>query len=398
MKITNDVYSCGTLNPNLRVFDIVMSTEYGTSYNSYLVKGSEKNAIIEAGHMDYFDAFLHNIKNKVKIEDIHYLILNHTEPDHTGSVAKLLELNPNIKVVASQAGSVYIKNITNNHDMDILVVKDGDTIDLGNKTLRFICAPFLHWPDSMFTYLEEDKVLFSCDFLGSHFCEPQILDTRIKFLNAYKTAFKGYYDAIFAPFKPAVIEGLDKIKDLDIEFACTSHGPVLSKHGFLDYTIKKYREWSEIKVNEKTQVPIFYCSAYGNTEAMAKAIKQGIEETLPESEVTCYNIIDHDMGKLAEELNNSDAFLIGSPTLNKDAVAPVWALLSHVDAINIQNRPVALFGSYGWSGEAVNNLYQRLNSLHVKMFKENLRVIFVPSKQDLENAKEFGRQFAQTIK
>lgn len=397
MKITNDVYYCGALNPNLRVFDIIMSTEYGTSYNSYLVKGSEKNAIIEACHIDYFDNYLENIKQFINIEDIDYLILNHTEPDHTGSVAKLLELNPNIKVILSQAGSIYIKNITNNSNMDITVAKDGDVIELGNKTLKFISAPFLHWPDSMFTYLEQDKVLFSCDFLGSHYCEPQILDTKIKFLDPYKTALKGYYDAIFGPFKPYVLKGLDKIKNLDIEFACNSHGPVLTKKGLYDYVIEQYEKWSKPLEKTNKQIPIFYCSAYGNTEAIGNSIAEGIREVIPSADVKCYNIIENDMIELSQLLNDSDAFLLGSPTLNRDAVAPVWSLLSHIDAVNIQKRPVALFGSYGWSGEAINNLTQRLNSLKVNLFEDSFRVVFVPSQEDLKNAKEFGKKFAQSI-
>lgn len=397
MKITNDIYYCGALNPNLRVFDIVMSTEYGTSYNSYLVKGSEKNAIIEACHVDYFDTYLENIKQFINVEDINYLILNHCEPDHTGSVAKLLELNPNIQIITSQAGSIYIKNITNNSNMNITVVKDGDVVELGNKTLKFINAPFLHWPDSMFTYIVQDKVLFSCDFLGSHYCEPQILDNKVKFLGAYKTALKGYYDAIFGPFKPYVVKGLEKIKDLDVEFVCTSHGPVLTKKGLYDYVIEQYEKWSTPKTNSNKRIPIFYCSAYGNTELIANSIAEGIREFIPSADVNCYNVIENDMSELSSLLNNSDAFLIGSPTLNRDAVAPVWNLLAHIDAINIQKRPVALFGSYGWSGEAVSNLTQRLSSLKVNLFEENFRVIFVPNQKDLENAKEFGKKFAQSL-
>lgn len=396
-KIIDNVYSVSVLNPNLRVFDIVMTTDYGTSYNSYIVKGSEKTALIETAHLTYFDYFIDNVKEVTNLQDIEYLIMNHNEPDHSGSIQKLLELIPNLKIITSQAGSIYLKNITNCSDMNIIVAKDGDSIDLGDKTLTFINAPFLHWPDSMFTYLKEDKILFSCDFFGCHYCEPQMLDTCITYPDAYQTALKGYYDAIFGPFKPYVLKGLEKIKDLEIEYAATSHGPILSRQGVLNDVMEKYKDWSTPIERENKLIPIFYCSAYGNTELLAKSIAQGIKEVFPSAEVNIYDIIHHDMDKLALLLNQSNAFLLGSPTINKDAVPPVWNLLSHVDAVNIQKKPVALFGSYGWSGEAVKNLKLRLEGLKVNIFEEEMRVVFVPTLEDLQKAKEFGKSFAQTV-
>lgn len=395
VRITDDIYYVGVLNPNLRVFDIVMVTEYGTSYNSYVVKGSEKTAVIEAAHVDYFDYYLTNLQETLDINSIDYIIMNHNEPDHSGAVAKLLKINPNITVVATQAGAIYLKNIINDPNFKVQIVKDGDSISLGNKTLKFIKAPFLHWPDTMFTWLEEEKVLFPCDFLGAHYCEPQIMDTLCKKNPAYNSAFKGYYDAIFSPFKKYVLDGLDKIKDLDIQMACTSHGPVLTKEGKLQYTLDKYLEWSTEKSSDIKDIPIFYCSAYGNTEKVAHCIAEGIREVCDDVCVETFDIIKHDMGELGAKLNNSYAFLIGSPTLNKDAVPPVWQLLSHVDAINISNKKAAIFGSYGWSGEAFNNLSGRLTGLKVDLYSEMFKVNLVVSEEDLENARDFGRQFAE---
>lgn len=395
-KIVDNVYSVSVLNPNLRIFDVIMKTDYGTSYNSYIVKGSEKTALIETAHLTYFNYFIDNLKEVTNLEDIEYLIMNHNEPDHSGSIEKLLDLIPNLKIITSQAGSIYLKNITN-RDINVIVAKDGDSISLGDKTLTFINAPFLHWPDSMFTYLKEDKILFSCDFFGSHYCEPQMFDTCITYPNAYQTALKGYYDAIFGPFKPYVLKGLEKIKDLEIEYAATSHGPILSRKGLLTDVMEKYKQWSTPIVRENKVIPIFYCSAYGNTELLAKSIASGIKEVIPTADVEIFDIIYHDMNDLSALLNQSDAFLIGSPTINKDAVPPVWNLLSHVDAVNIQKRPVALFGSYGWSGEAVKNLRSRLEGLKVKLFEEDMRVVFIPTSEDLEKAKEFGKAFANTI-
>lgn len=397
-KVTDSVFSVSVLNPNLRIFDIVMTTEFGTSYNSYIVKGSEKVALIETSHATFTDYFISNVEEITPLDKIGYLIMNHNEPDHSGSIKKLLELSPNLKIITSQAGSIYLKNITNNDKLNITVAKDGDEIDLGGKTLSFINAPFLHWPDSMFTYLKEEKVLFPCDFFGAHYCEPQVMDTRIAYPNSYDVALKGYFDAIFAPFKPYVLKGIEKIKGLEIDFAATSHGPVLTKNGLLPDVIQKYIDWSQPVVHKNLQIPIFYCSAYGNTELLAKSIAKGMQNALPTAEIKLFDIIHHDMSKLSAELNESDAFLIGSPTLNKDAVAPVWMLLSHIDAINIAKRKAALFGSYGWSGEALKNVRQRLEGVKVAVFAEDFRVVFVPSKDDLENAEQFGKTFGESLK
>lgn len=396
-KITDSVYNVSVLNPNLRVFDIVMRTDYGTSYNSYIVKGSEKTALIESSHLTFADYYIDNIEQVTELSKIEYLIMNHNEPDHSGAISSIIERIPHIKLVTSQAGSIYIKNIINRSDVEIIVVKDGDTLSLGNKTLTFVNAPFLHWPDTMFTYLQEDKVLFSCDFLGSHYCEPQLIDRRIAYKSAYDSALKSYYDAIFGPFKSYVLKGLEKIKPLEIDFVATSHGPVLSKDGLLQEAIDKYYEWSTPTARSNKLIPIFYCSAYGNTRLIAKSIREGILAELPNAEVELYDIINHDMGALGGLINECDGFLIGSPTLNKDAVPPVWILLAHIDAVNIAKKPAAIFGSYGWSGEAVRNLRSRLTDLKANVYSDDFRVIFVPTEQDLANAVEFGKSFVKTF-
>lgn len=401
-QITDSVYSVGVLNPNLRIFDIVMCTEYGTSYNSYIVKGKNKTALIETCHSSFVDNYVKNLQEICSLDSIDYIILNHNEPDHSGSLAELLQYVPNAKIVISQAGSIYIKNITNKTDFPIQVVKDGDTIDLGGDTvLKFISAPFLHWPDTMFTWFEKENVLFSCDFLGAHFCEQHVLDTNIVYEDYYKDAFKYYYNCIMGPFREYVQKGLQKIKDLDIKFACTSHGPVLTKEKFLPYALEKYDEWSSENKNDILQIPIFYCTAYGNTEIMAKEIKKGMMSYFDgqnkQVDITLHDLSYENIDDMSNLLNNSDAFLLGSPTINKNAVPPIWQLLSHVDAINCRNKPVATFGSYGWSGEAIPQINSYLENLKYKVFESGLKAVFVPSEQEIKNAFEFGYNFAKTI-
>lgn len=397
LNLTDSIAYTGVLNPNLRVFDIIMRTEYGTTYNSYVVRGKNAVAVIETAHLSFYDYFLDNLREALGGQAPDYLVLNHCEPDHTGSVARLLEEYPGLTVVVSPAGAIYIKAITNRTDLNLRVVKDGDVIDLGGKTLKFINAPFLHWPDSMFTWLPEEKALFSCDFLGSHYCEPQVLDTKVVYPESCAAAFKYYYDCIFGPFRPFVQKGLEKIEGLDIAICCTSHGPVLTAGGMLPRALELYRGWSGEKARPHKRIPVFYVSAYGNTGLLAEAIAGGIASVLPDAEVPLFNLIESDIAAMCAELNESDAFLIGSPTINRDAVAPVWQLLAGVEAVGIQKRPAALFGSFGWSGEALPNMAERLRSLKAAVFEPQLKVNFVPSGADLLAAAEFGASFAKTL-
>ena len=396
-RITDSVYFVGALNPNLRVFDIIMAANYGTTYNAYVVKGHEKTALIETCHATYFDAFVENIGEVCDIAELDYIILNHLEPDHSGSLARLSELAPKAEIITSQAGSIYAKNITNKPDMKIRVVKQGDSVDLGGRTLQFINAPFLHWPDSMFTYLPEEKVLFPCDFLGAHYCEPYSFDTKMNYTANYEEAFLGYYNAIFGPFKPCVLAGLDKIKDLAIDFACTSHGPVLTRGCYLDYALEKYAQWSQPAARSNKLLPVFYTSAYGFTRRLANAIAQGMRDILPDAEIECYDIIHHDMAELHALLNACDGFAVGSPTINRDAVPPTYFLLAGADAINTAKRPVLVFGSYGWSGEAVPNIIGRVTGLKMQVYGEGYKVCFTPTEEDLARAGQLGADFAASI-
>lgn len=396
-KITNSISSVGVLNPIMRIFDVVMKTDYGTTYNSFIVKGANKTALIETCHLTYWEQYFSNIKEVCEPETIDYIILNHCEPDHSGVLAKLMEHCPNAEIIASQAGGIYLKDITNVPDLKVRVVKDGDSIDLGGKELKFINAPFLHWPDSMFTWCEAESALFSCDFFGCHYCEPHDFDYNIAYRSKYENALLGYYTAIFGPFPSYVQSGLAKISGLSPKYICTSHGPILTSEGLFPHVKELYTKWSEMHKNAVKTIPIFYCSAYGNTGLIAKALKKGIIGVIPDADVTIYDINDHPMSELQAVLNRSDAFAVGSPTINADAVAPVWNLLSHVDAIGNRKKPALVFGSFGWSGEAVPNLTARLTGLKSAVFGEGLKVKFVPSASDLEKASELGAEFAKSI-
>lgn len=397
LKLKEGLYSVGVMNPNLRVFDIVMNADYGTTYNSFIIK-DEKTALIETCHKTFWEEYLENIRAVTPLDKIDIIVLNHTEPDHSGVLRMLSELCPNAEIYCTKAASVYLKAITNRGDLKVNVVPpSGMTISLGKTSLEFISAPFLHWPDSMFAYAKELKTVFTCDFLGAHYCEPRMLDTKIIYPDCYKKEFRSYYEGIFAPFKPYVLAGLEKLKNLDYDMACVSHGPVLTEEGLLPYTKEKYLEWSTPEVGPAV-IPVFYCSAYGCTRALAEEAVKTIKAAYPEAVSEAYDIIKHPMGELCEILNKSAGFMIGSPTLNKDAVAPAWNLLAALDVINMQKKPIGVFGSYGWSGEGVPSMVGRLKGLRLNVIGEGYKANLVPSEDELQGMTAYTEEFIKALK
>ena len=392
-QLRENVYSVGVLNPALRVFDIIMRSEYGTSYNAYLITG-EKNILIDTVHEPFFEEYLNNIQSIIDVSKIDCLIMNHTEPDHSGSVAKLLAVNPNITVYCTMAAKMYLSAITN-EDFRCVVVKQGDTLSYGGGELEFIPAPLLHWPDSMFTWMPETKTVFTCDFLGAHYCEPTMLDTRVHYPDKYREQFRHYYDCIFGPFKPYVLAGLDKLKDLPLEMVCTSHGPCLTES--IQEAMTLYRTWSAPTVHEKKLVAILHASAYGCTEKLAQAAYEELKGDAG-LDVRLVNIVFAPFGEIAELANEADALLIGSCTINRDAPKVVWDVLASIDAINTKQKPAGAFGSYGWSGEAVPMMKSRLEFLKYRFIGDGLKVNFMPNAENLAAMKAYAREVVSNIK
>lgn len=393
IKLKENVYSVGVLNPSLRVFDIVMESRYGTSYNAFLITG-EKNVLIDTVHAPFFEEYLSNIRSIVDISKIDYLIMNHTEPDHSGSVAKLLEINPNITVYCTTAAKMYLSAITN-ENFKCIVVKQGDKLDVGGRELEFIVAPLLHWPDSMFTWMPSEKTLFTCDFLGAHFCEPTMLDSAVHYEDKYLGEFRYYYDGIFSPFKPYVLAGLDKIKDLPVEMVCPSHGPCLT--GSIQKCETLYREWSQPVVHEKKIVGILYASAYGCTTKLAQAAYDVLSKN-EALDVRKTDIVFTPFTEVAQLANEADALLVGSCTINRDAPKIVWDMLASIDAINTKQKPAGAFGSYGWSGEAVPMIKSRLEHLKYRFIGDGLKINFMPTDADLAAMASYAEEIIKNIK
>lgn len=389
IKLKENLYSVGVLNPGLRVFDIIMASPYGTSYNAYLLTG-EKNALVETVHLDYWEEYRANIESILPLEKIDYLIMDHNEPDHSGSVSKLLELCPNLTVICTQAGRKHLEDITN-QKFNCRVVKQGDTLDLGSRTLEFIPAPMLHWADSMFTWSPADKALFTCDFLGAHYCEPTMLDTSVHYRQAWIGQAKYYYDCIFSPFAPYVRAGLDKIYALSAvpEMICTSHGPCLTSH--IGGAIGLYREWSAIHEHAHFAA-VLYCSAYGCTEKLAQAAAEALKAR--GFAVELRDVTFTPLAETAALANDCALLAVGAPTINRDAPKAIWDVLASIDAINSKGKPAFVFASYGWSGEAAEMLRTRLQQLKFNVADQSVRAIFTPTAADLAAVKALAEEAA----
>jgi flavorubredoxin len=367
IDVTGDVKWIGILDYDIRTFDIVMHTEFGTTYNSYFINATKK-AIIEVAKEKFSESYFQKLRSVTNPEDIQYIILDHTEPDHSGTLRLLLDISPSATVVGSGNAIRYLEDIVN-VPFKSLVVKDGDTLDLGNKTLKFYSAPYLHWPDSMLTYLVEDKILFTCDIFGAHYCSPEMFSS---FDKQYADSFKYYFDVIMSPFSRFMLKAVEKARLLDIDFICPGHGPI---HGeniskALDLSEKYANNYMEI-VSEKNKMNILiaYVSAYGYTKEAAYLIAEGILESDGVS-VDITDIENISPEELEAKIIMADGLLVGSPTINQNTLLPVYKLFALINPIRDKGKLAGAFGSYGWSGESPNLILENFRLLKLKIFEE----------------------------
>jgi flavorubredoxin/NADPH-dependent 2,4-dienoyl-CoA reductase/sulfur reductase-like enzyme len=395
LEVKKNLHWVGVLDPDLRVFDVIMYTDYGTTYNSYILKTSEGNILFETVKMKYFDKFIENINEVCPVDSIKYIVVDHTEPDHVGSLAKLLDYAPNAKVVGSQVALNFLAEICN-RDIPGVAVGDGDKITLGEETVKFLSVPFLHWPDSIYSYIESSKSLITCDSFGCHYADPKVFNDKIdgEFVDAYKY----YFDMIMGPFKSHIRYALEQMKQYDIETICPGHGPVLREN--LGFYLDLYEKWSYEEELVKTEKPVVinsFVSAYGYTEEMAREINHGIKDIV-DAEIKLFDMVYADQNEVLAEIKKSDGFLLGTPTVNGDALPPVSDLALKLNGVVDGGKVAAAYGSYGWSGEGPDFVNSRLNILRMDTIEPPFKVNFKPSEENREQARAFGRRFGKKVK
>ena len=390
IKLRDGFYWTGIIDNNLRVFDIVMYTEFGTTYNSYVMKTGDKVVLFETAKAKFFDEYLEKLQEVIDVTKIDYLVTSHTEPDHAGSVERLLDYSPQMKILATPCAISFLKEIVN-RDFVSIAVKDDQRMTIGKRTLHFMLVPNLHWPDTMYTFIEEEQILVTCDSFGSHYCLEEVVSDKIQREEDYQKALKYYYDCIIGPYKPFMLKALDRVKFLDISMICTGHGPVLVGDR-IRKVMAQYREWSTVvNPNGKKTVIIPYVSAYGYTGQLAEKIAEGIVDS-GDLDVRLYDMVTADPAKVQEELQFADGMLFGTPTIIAEALKPIWDLTLGMFSVTHGGKYAGAFGSYGWSGEGVPHITERLKQLKMKVV-DGFKVRFKPSEADLVGAYEFGYQF-----
>lgn len=395
LEISKDIAWVGSLDRELATFDIVMETEYGTTYNSYFIN-ADKKTVIDSVKENFKDEYLSKLSSLTKLADIEVIVVNHTEPDHSGSMKHLLEQAPNATVYGSKVALTYLAEIMNK-PFNSVAVKDGDTLSLGNKTIRFINAPNLHWPDTIYTYLEEDKILFTCDSFGAHYCDEAMFSDEID-KAAYSKAFDYYFDVILKPFSPFMLKAIEKLMPLDISIICPGHGPILRSDWkqAVNRSEELAKHYIECSGCEGNSILVTYVSAYGYTRQMAEDIVKGIKSVTdcPVELVDIENIL---LGELESKIVKSNAILVGSPTINKNTVLPVYRLFALLTPLRDRNKKAAVFGSYGWSGEAVGLIENNLKALGLNVILDGMRAKFAPANEKEHSLIEFGKEFAAAL-
>lgn len=385
-QISKEVYWVGARDWNRRLFDALIPLPNGTTYNAYLVAGETKKALIDTVNPGFEEELEEKLRKLTDPADIDYVIMNHAEPDHAGGIPHIMALAKKAKLVATEKGAKMAQTYFKIAPERIAAVKDLDIINLGGKTLQFIEAPMLHWPETMFTYLKENKVLFPCDFFGSHVAKG-LYDDEVEDLLVHA---QRYFGEIMMPFAIMGKKAIDKIKDLPIEIIAPSHGPV---HRKPERILNAYREWT--KGGTRQKAIIVYATMWNNTEKMI----QTISDTLASEgiEISLHNLAIADIGDVARDLVDSRAIVLGAPTVLGGAhpLAAYAAFL--VKALRPPLKLGVVLSSYGWGGGAVKHIQEALGSTKMEVVGA-VEINGPPTENDISQIVELGKSLARKIK
>ncbi|MFZ5993584.1 MAG: FprA family A-type flavoprotein [Thermodesulfobacteriota bacterium] len=385
-EISEGIYWVGIRDWNRRIFDALIPLPQGTTYNAYLVRGKEKTALIDTVNPGFEGELEEKIAQVTGEAPIDYIVMNHAEPDHAGAIPVMMELYKEARLIATEKGAKMAQIYYKVPAERIKAVKDGDTIELGGKTLKFVEAPFLHWPETMFTYLAEDKILFSCDFFGAHTAFG-LYDNEVEDILPLA---KRYFGEIMMPFRKMGQKALEKIQDLEIKVIAPSHGPIYKDP---EKILEVYRKWTAGETREKAIM--VYVSMWKSTEAMIKTM---VETLLAEGiEVSLYNVVNSDIGDIAGDLVDARAIVLGTPTV-LGGMHPVAAHAANlVKALRPPLKYGVVLSSYGWGGGARRQALEVLGPTKIEII-DTLEVNGSPSDEDHKKIVEIGRQLSLKIK
>ena len=387
-EITNGVYWVGGRDWHIRNFHGYL-TQQGTTYNAYLIV-DEKITLIDTVKEDLSEEMIYRISSIIDPSKIDYIVCNHVEMDHSGSIPHIMELAPQATVFASKRGEKAI-NAHFRQNWDIKVVDSDDTLSIGKRTLSFIQTPLVHWPDSMITYSPNDKILFSNDAFGQHLATAERYDDQIGWTSLKRDAAK-YYANIVLPYGKQISKLAGTLSDLDIEMICPSHGVIW--RSYIPKIVAEYGKWANHETD--TKALIIYDTMWGSTEKMARMLERGLcESGVP---ATVRHLKMNHITDLMTDVLDTKMILFGSPTLNNTFMPTMGGFISYMKGLKPQNRIGFAFGSYGWGGQAVGEIEKILTDLKWEIPTEGIKIEYVPDDTDLTSVKAAGQALAGHLK
>jgi flavorubredoxin len=391
IKLSENIFWVGAVDWNIRHFHgFTYSTHRGTTYNAYLIT-DKKTALIDSVYSPFAEEMIEKIREVIDPSKIDYVVANHVETDHSGAIREILKLAPKAKVI----GTARCKEGLQKHyfgNWDFQVVKTGDEISLGERSLKFIEAPMLHWPDSMFTYIEKDALLLPNDAFGQHLATSKRFDDEVDEKILMEEAAK-YYANILWPFSQLVIRKIEEVQKLGLKISmiAPSHGIIW--RGNPMKIVEVYLKWA--KGEAKKKVLVVYDTMWGSTEKMAKAIVNGISSEGVEMMV--FRLPFSDRGDIIGELLGAKGILVGSSTINNGVLPTVAPFLEEMQGLRPRNKIAAAFGSYGWGGGAVKTIEESLEKASMEIVAPALTVKWVPDKDEIQKCFKFGKEFAKKL-
>jgi len=393
-KIKDNITWVGKTDWELRKFHgEELSTHRGSSYNSYLVR-EEKTVLIDTVWGPFDREFVQQLKQIIDLKKIDFVVANHGETDHSGSLPELMREIPGTPIYCT-ANAVKSLKGQYHQDWNFKVVKTGDKLNIGKKDLIFVEAPMLHWPDSMFCYLTGDNVLFSNDAFGQHFCSELMYNDLVDQCELFQEAIK-YYANILTPFSMLVDKKIKEVLalNLPVDMICPSHGIMWRKDPL--QIVNKYVQWANSY--QENQITIIYDSMWTGTRRMAEAIAEGVKSADSGTVVKLFQCARSDKADIITEIFKAKAIIVGSPTVNRGILSAVGGILEEVKGLGFKNKKAAAFGAYGWSGESAKIITEKLKEAGLEVLQEGIRVNWYPSAQDLESCISFGKEIAVKVK
>ena len=392
-RVTDKVTWVGKIDWELKKFHgDELSTMEGSSYNSYLIR-DKKTVLMDTVWGPYDTEFVNRLKEEIDLKEIDYIVMNHNESDHSGTLPALMREIPDTPIYCTKKGESILRGLYH-QDWNYVNVKTGDELEIGDSKLVFVEASMLHWPDTMMTYMTGENILFSNDVFGQHYASEMLYDDMDDISKLLHEAEK-YYTNIITPFSTFVTKKLAEVQgmNLKIDLVAPSHGIIWREN--IGLIMDLYAKWANNY--QEDQITLIYDTMWQSTRKMAEAIAEGIQQASPNTTIKILNAVKNDKNDILVEVFKSKAILVGSPTINNGFSYAIAGILEIIKGLKFKNKKAASFGSYGWSGEAAKQIKEFLEESKFAIVNDGIRVNWAPDQETIEQLREYGRKFVEEI-